>query len=117
MNSARCALFMDPQISIFSNFFIKNGSYDTIHTFKNDFATVFFSFQFQFSVFTDPQISIFSNFFIKNGSYDTIHTFKNDFATVFFSFQFSAVSKWILSVEFTYRSYRIASIILVIYLF
>ena len=29
------ALFMDPQISLFINFFIKNGSYDTIHTFKN----------------------------------------------------------------------------------
>ena len=37
---------MDPQISRFSNFFIKNGSYGTIHTFKNYFATVFFNFQF-----------------------------------------------------------------------
>ena len=39
-------------------FFIKNGSHGTIHTFKNYFVTVFFSFQFQFSVFngiqTDP---------------------------------------------------------------
>ena len=32
---------MDPQISLFSNFFIKNGSHDTIHTFKNYFAIVF----------------------------------------------------------------------------
>ena len=42
-------LFMDPQIPLFSNFFIKNGSHSTIHTFKNYFATVFsvFSFQFQ----------------------------------------------------------------------
>ena len=32
--------------------FIKNESHDTIHTFKNYFATVFFSFQFQFSVFS-----------------------------------------------------------------
>ena len=42
-------LFMDPQIPLFSNFFIKNESYGTIHTFKNYFATVFsvFSFQFQ----------------------------------------------------------------------
>ena len=42
-------LFMDPQIPLFSNFFIKNGSHGTIHTFKNYFATVFsvFSFQFQ----------------------------------------------------------------------
>ena len=43
------ALFTDPQISFFINFFIKNGSHITIHTFKNYFATVFsvFSFQFQ----------------------------------------------------------------------
>ena len=39
-------LFMDPQISLFINFFIKNGSHDTIYTFKNYFVTVFFSFQF-----------------------------------------------------------------------
>ena len=44
--SAHRALFMDPQISLFSNFFIKNGFHGTIHTFKNYFATVFFSFQF-----------------------------------------------------------------------
>ena len=52
------ALFTDPQISLFSNFFIKNESHGTIHTFKNYFATMFFSFQFQFLVFsyiqTDP---------------------------------------------------------------
>ena len=43
------ALFTDSQISFFINFFIKNGSYDTIHTFKNYFTIVFsvFSFQFQ----------------------------------------------------------------------
>ena len=40
------ALFTDPQISLFSNFFIKNGSHGTIYTFKNYFATMFFSFQF-----------------------------------------------------------------------
>ena len=36
-NREQCirALFMDPQISLFINFFIKNGSHDTIHTFKN----------------------------------------------------------------------------------
>ena len=39
-------LFRDPQTSLFSNFFIKNRSHGTIHTFKNYFATVFFSFQF-----------------------------------------------------------------------
>ena len=39
----------DPQILLFSNFFIKNGSHDTSNLFKNDFATMFsvFSFQFQ----------------------------------------------------------------------
>ena len=47
-NHEQCirALFMDSQISLFINFFIKNGSHDTIHTFKNYFVTVFFSFQF-----------------------------------------------------------------------
>ena len=34
------------QTTLFSHFFIKNGSHGTIHTFKNYFATVFFSFQF-----------------------------------------------------------------------
>ena len=34
------ALFMDPQISFFINFFIKNWSHGTIYTFKNYFATV-----------------------------------------------------------------------------
>ena len=43
------ALFMVPQTPLFINFFTKNGSHNTIHTFKNYFATVFslFSFQFQ----------------------------------------------------------------------
>ena len=46
VNSAYCALFTDPQISLFNNFFIKNGFYGIIHTFKNYFAIVFFSFHF-----------------------------------------------------------------------
>ena len=41
-------LFIDPQTSLFSNFFIKNGSHGTIHTFKNYFDTVFLVFSFQF---------------------------------------------------------------------
>ena len=50
----------DPQISLFSNFFIKNGSHDTIHTFKNYFATVFSVSVFSFSnnigsIQTDPR--------------------------------------------------------------
>ena len=56
--SALRALFMDSQISFFSNFFIKNGSHDTIHIFKNYFATVFFSFQFQFSVVSKRTLSL-----------------------------------------------------------
>ena len=48
VNGARYALFTDPQILLFNNFFIKNGFHDTIYTFKNYFATVFFSFIFQF---------------------------------------------------------------------
>ena len=43
--SAHRALSTDPQISLFCNFFIKNRSHDTIHIFKNYFATVFFNFQ------------------------------------------------------------------------
>ena len=51
------ALFTDPQISFFINFFIKNGSHITIHTFKNYFATVFsvFSFSKISSIQTHPQ--------------------------------------------------------------
>ena len=47
--SATCgsrALFTNPQILLFSNFFIKNGFHDTIYIFKNYFTTLFFSFQF-----------------------------------------------------------------------
>ena len=35
------ALFTDPQILLFSNFFIKNRCSSTIHTFKKYFITVF----------------------------------------------------------------------------
>ena len=42
------ALFTDPQISFFINFFIKNGSHSTIYTFKNYFATVISAISFQF---------------------------------------------------------------------
>ena len=43
------ALFMDPQITLFNNFFIKNGSHNTIYTFKNYFTTVFSVSVFSFS--------------------------------------------------------------------
>ena len=36
----------DPQTSLFSNFFIKNESHNTINIFKNYFATVFSVFNF-----------------------------------------------------------------------
>ena len=39
-------LFTNPQISLFSYFFIKNGSHGTIYTFKNYFAIVFSVFSF-----------------------------------------------------------------------
>ena len=42
------ALFTDPQISFFINFFIKNGSHGIIYTFKNYFATVISAINFQF---------------------------------------------------------------------
>ena len=42
------ALFTDPQISFFINFFIKNGSHGTIYTFKNYFTTVISAISFQF---------------------------------------------------------------------
>ena len=36
---------------------IKNGSHDTIYTFKNYFATVFSVFSFQFSVFSNNKLN------------------------------------------------------------
>ena len=44
-----CVLSTVPQITLFSNFFIKNGSHNTIYTFKNYFATVFSVSIFSFS--------------------------------------------------------------------
>ena len=41
VNSASMHCSQVPQITLFSNFFIKNGSYSTIYIFKNYFATVF----------------------------------------------------------------------------
>ena len=82
------ALFMDPQISFFINFFIKNGSHSTIYTFKNYFATVFsvFSFQFQQNKFypNTPKYNFsavwkarftcfFSGAFLDGGSCEPVH--------------------------------------------
>ena len=51
VNCEQCihALFTVPQITLFNNFFIKNGSHSTIYTFKNYFATVFSVSIFSFS--------------------------------------------------------------------
>ena len=40
------ALFMGPTTTLFRKKKFKNVSHGTIHTFKNYFGTVFFSFQF-----------------------------------------------------------------------
>ena len=61
--SAHHALFSNSQILLFNNFFIKNRFHGTIHTFKNYFTTVFFSFQFQFSVFSCLQTNPKSIYF------------------------------------------------------
>ena len=52
-----CALFVDLQISLFSNFFIKNRFHGTIHIFKNYFATMFLVFSFSKISYiqTDPK--------------------------------------------------------------
>ena len=49
MNNAR-----DPQISHFNNFFIKNWSHNTIHSFKKLFYYNVFSFSKISSIQTDP---------------------------------------------------------------
>ena len=49
VNSAPVHCSRVPQITLFSNFFIKNGSHNTIYTFKNYFATVFSVSIFSFS--------------------------------------------------------------------
>ena len=55
-NSALAHCSQVPQITLFSNFFIKNGSHDIIHTFKNYFVIVFsvFSFSKISSIQTNP---------------------------------------------------------------
>ena len=50
----------DPQTSLFSNFFIKNGSHYTIHTFKSYFATVFSIFSKINSIQTHPYFQTWS---------------------------------------------------------
>ena len=49
----------DPQISLFNNFFIKNGSHNTIHTFKNYFAIIFSVFSFNNNKFNPNEPNIY----------------------------------------------------------
>ena len=60
VNSAPVHCSRVPQITLFSNFFIKNGSHGTIYTFKNYFVTVFSVFRFSkmSSIQTDPKYMI-----------------------------------------------------------
>ena len=55
VNSARVHYLRDPQTSLFSNFFIKNGSHSTIHIFKNYFVTMFLVFSKISCIQTDPK--------------------------------------------------------------
>ena len=62
MNSARCALFTNSQITLFNHFFIKNRSHNIIHIFKNYFATVFLVFSFQLYQTDPPSLFIQSSY-------------------------------------------------------
>ena len=53
--SGSCALFTKHTNAFFNKNNFKTGSHDTIHTFKNYFATIFSIFNFQFSVITSIQ--------------------------------------------------------------
>ena len=110
VNSALMHCSRDSQTSLFSNFFIKNGSHGTIHTFKNYFVTMFLVFSFQ--LYPNGPLVTISNKLVTNFISCTIHgTHKHHFSatfslkmgpTVLFThlkiillqcFQFSAVSK------------------------
>ena len=82
VNCEQCTdvLFTDPQIPLFSHFFIKNGSHNTIYTFKNYFATVFsvFSFSKINYIQTDPNcwsLSINRGSFYKKRHCEQIENF------------------------------------------
>ena len=78
--SAQILLFTDPQISLFSNFFIKNGSHGTIYTFKNYFVITFFSFQFS-AVFKQTLkfgVSMFVALIIRFEVFFIVHNWYSD---------------------------------------
>ena len=62
----------DPQSSFFNKIFIKNGSYGTIHIFKNYFATTFLVSIFSkiSGIQTDSKVSIASSNFINLKQYN-----------------------------------------------
>ena len=64
--SAQILLFIDPQILLFNNFFIKNRSHSTINTFKIILLQYFsvFSFSFQFSAVSKRTLTLWSHNFI-----------------------------------------------------
>ena len=53
-NSGSVHCSRDPQTSLFSNFFIKNGFHNIIYTFKNYFVTVFLVFSKIICIQMDP---------------------------------------------------------------
>ena len=86
VNREQCMDTTDSQISLFSHFFIKNGSQDTIYTFKNYFATVFsiFSFSKISSIQTNSKFNKFItnerlNFYIE--TITTTSTFLRNFTS------------------------------------
>ena len=67
VNSALVHCSRVPQITLFSNFFIKNGFYSTIYIFKNYFVTVFSVSAKISCIQTDPKSVICKN--IVNGAF------------------------------------------------
>ena len=83
MNSAR-----DPQISLFNNFFIKHWSYDTIHTFKNYFTTVFSVFNKINGIQTHPKTIKTENILHKQGGSTTLGVLGENFKWGIFRFKY-----------------------------
>ena len=67
VNSALVHCSRVPQITLFSNFFIKNGFYSTIYIFKNYFVSVFSVSAKISCIQTDPKSVICKN--IVNGAF------------------------------------------------
>ena len=75
VNNASMHCSRIPQTSLFSNFFIKNGSHGTSHTFKNYFVTMFsiFSFQFQQNkLYPNGPLNTYFIYFLTS-LYNTLH--------------------------------------------